>query len=136
MTHKYIVSVPGRAQPLCIEADSFKEMLGVEGSAVFIKDGAVVASLISTDLVANATCLPAFPELPQFHSALANCSDAFLELEPGMTCEPVRALESLPAQASLGFGGWTVPPFWPFLSGGALGFIGGFGLALSHAGVC
>lgn len=130
MTHQYIVSVPGRAQPLCIEADSWK---GVgENGAMFFKGDGLVASLPKTDLIAHASALPAFPDLSQFKEP-----DLVLP-EPACLAsfaEPVRALEPLTAQSFATFHNPAGSAFWPLLSGSALGFIGGVGLALSHAGV-
>lgn len=135
MTQQFIVSVPGRAQPLCIEADSFDGIHGLAGGARFIKGGSVVACLASTDLVACATCLPAFPELAQFKPAPV-CADLGYVYGPGGTIlEQGAALEPLPAKTCVGFSSLGVPAFWPFLSGCVLGLIGGIGLALSHAGM-
>lgn len=129
MTQQFIVSVPGRTQPICIEADSYEGISGNVSGAKFIKDGEVVASLATTDLVARSTCLPAFPELEQFQAPdLALPDPACL----ASFAEPVRALEPLPAQTITSFNSCGVPAYWPFMLGGALGFIGGFALALSR----
>lgn len=133
MTHKFIVSVPGRAQPLCIEADTYKPHGFESNSFSFRKGDEEVAIVPGVDLIARSSALPPFPELSQFCG-----SDLVMLPEPACLAsfaEPVRALEPLPAQTSTGFSSWGVPTFWPFLAGGALGFIGGFGLALSHAGM-
>lgn len=130
MTHQYIVSVPGRAQPLCIKADSWKG-IGDTGARFFCGDEQV-ASLGTTDLIAKVSALPDFPDLSQFKGP-----DLVLP-EPACLAsfaEPVRALEPLPAQSFTTFHNPAGSAFWPFLSGSALGFIGGVGLALSHAGV-
>lgn len=130
MTQKFIVSVRGRAQPLCIEADAWSGT--VDRGVAFFVGNEKVASLSDADLIAQSDCLPDFPALSQFRGP-----DLLLP-EPACLAayaEPVRGLEPLPVQAGSALKWLGVPAFWPFLSGGALGFIGGFGLALSHAGV-
>lgn len=132
MTQQFIVSVPGRAQPLCIEADTYVTG-GFDRDGVMFRKGAEVVAIVpAVDLVAKADSLPAFPDLSQFKGP-----DLMLP-EPACLAsfaEPVRALEPMTAKACIGFSNRGVPAFWPFLSGCALGFIGGFGMALSHAGV-
>lgn len=133
MTQSFIVSVPGRAQPLCISADKFASDGLNDRGFTFVKGGEVVAQLPVVDLVAKADCFPDFPALSQFQGP----ADVLM-IEP--TCvsavsEPARELEPLPAQAVTTFHGSRGPAGWPFLAGIALGFIGGFGLALSHAGL-
>lgn len=125
MTHKYIVSVPGRSTPICIEADSYT---GISETGVrFFVAGDTVANVPAVDLIARSTCLPDFPDLSQFKGVdLASAEP--MHLEAGMTLDP------LPPTSFTTFNGSSVPAFWPFLSGCALGFIGGFGMALSHAG--
>lgn len=126
MTHKFIVSVPGRAQPLCIEADSFCRDGWNDGDFSFRLGADVVAQFPVVDMVALAESLPAFPDLSQFRG-------------PGLELPEPACLASFveppPARIGAGFSGWGVPAFWPFLSGCALGLIGGVGLALSHAGL-
>lgn len=132
MTHKFIVSVPGRAQPLCIEADTYKPHGFESNSFSFCKAGEEVAIVPGVDLIARSSALPAFPELSQFRGP-----DLVLP-EPACLAsfaEPFRALEPLPAQACVGFTSRGAPPFWSFLSGCALGLLGGIGMTLSHAGL-
>ena len=135
MTQKFIVSVPGRAHPLCIEADSFDRDGWNDAGFTFRRGADVVAQLPAVDLVAKADSLPAFPELEQFQSAPVCAEPGYVYGPGGTILEPGGALDPLPAKACMGFSSWGGPAFWPFLSGGALGFIGGFGIALSHAGV-
>lgn len=130
MTHKYIVSVPGRAQPLCIEADSWKG-IGDDG-ALFFKGEDQVASLAATDLIAKADCLPDFPALSQFAPPVP----PFVELLEGMsverTAEPVRGLDPVGHTTnSTHYHGGT-PVFWPALACGLFGFVGGIGLTLAR----
>lgn len=56
---------------------------------------------------------------------------SFCPTRLGAVAEPLP----LPVEACAGFVGWSAPVFWPLLSGLAIGFIGGFGLALSHLGL-
>lgn len=133
MTHKYIVSVPGRAQPLCIEADSWK---GIgDAGALFFKGEDQVASLAATDLIAKADCLPDFPALSQFAPPVPTCVD----LLPGMTleriAEPVRGLDPVETATYVTHNRSGVPVFWPAFAGLLVGLIGGVGLTLSHSGV-
>lgn len=132
MTQQFIVSVPGRAQPLCIEADTYVTG-GFDRDGVMFRKGAEVVAIVpAVDLVAKADSLPAFPDLSQFKGP-----DLMLP-EPACLAsfaEPVRALEPLPAQTSTSFHSWGVPAFWPFLSGCSLGLLGGIGMTLSHVGV-
>lgn len=132
MTQKYIVSVPGRAHPLCIEADSFDRDGWNDAGFTFRRGADVVAQLPVADLVAKADSLPVFPDLSQFKGP-----DLVL---PESVClaslsEPVRALDPLPAQSFANLHSPSGLAFWPFLSGCLLGLIGGAGLALSHAGL-
>ncbi|WP_445677588.1 hypothetical protein [Pseudomonas putida] len=135
MTQKFIVSVPGRAQPLCIEADTYKPG-GFEGDGVsFIKVAEVVAIVPAVDLVAKADCLPAFPDLSQF----AAPTSARVELLEGVSieriAEPVRGLDPEPLNTFVTHNRWGVPVFWPAFAGLMVGLVGGVGLALSHLGV-
>lgn len=123
MTQQFIVSVPGRAQPLCVSADSFERDSHNDRGFAFHKGNEVVARLPVVDLVAKAECLPDFPAISQFQG-----TDVL------MTSKSVRELEPLPAQTYStvhNSGGLAV---WPFLAGIGIGFIGGFGLALSSVG--
>ena len=131
MTHKYIVSVPGRSTPICIEADSYRG-IGETGARFFVA-GDTVANVPVVDLIACSTCLPDFPDLSQFKGVDLTFAEP-MHLEAGMTCEPVRAIEPLPPTSFTTFNGSSVPAFWPFLAGAALGFISGVCLGLSHAG--
>ncbi|WP_200627799.1 hypothetical protein [Pseudomonas sp. LAM2023] len=80
MTQQFIVSVPGRAQPLCIEADSYKYG-GFEGDGVTpFKGESQVAIVPAVDLVATADCLPVFPALPQFMPPMICTDDEIDEL--------------------------------------------------------
>lgn len=122
MTFKYIVSVPGRGQPVCIEADSWS---GVSDSgARFFKGTEVVATLAATDLIAKADSLPDFPALSQFQPVGQMC---LAEL-----AEPVRGLDPVSPVSHVTHNCWGVPTFWPFLSGAALGLIAGIGSLLSY----
>ncbi len=126
MKQKFIVSVPGRAQPLCIEADSFDRDGWNDGGFTFRLGPDVVAQFPAVDMVAKAESMPAFPELSRFRGP-----DLVLP-EPACLASFV---EPLPARIGVGISGWGVPAFWPFLSGCVLGLIGGAGLALSHSGL-
>ncbi|MNM81103.1 hypothetical protein D3C81_930910 [compost metagenome] len=131
MTQKYIVSVPGRAQPLCIEADNWSGVF--DNGAVFFVGEKKVASFASTDLIALAENLPDFPALSQFAPSVSSCVD----LLPGMTiervAEPVRGLDPVGHTTnSTHYHGGT-PVFWPALACGLLGFVGGIGLAIARA---
>lgn len=124
MTHQYIVSVPGRSQPLCVEADSYKPGGFDHDGVSFYKGNEVVAIVPAVDLVARSTCLPDFPELSQF--------------------QPPRVLGGVQACAVLE-GGHKLPPPPPMRSGGgvpgslfslvwpvALGLALGVGVTLSY----
>lgn len=132
MTQNFIVSVPGRAQPLCVSADSFGPDGFNDRGVSFRKGAEVVARLPGVDLVVKADCLPEFPALSQFQGP-----DVLMAAPVcmGAASEPGCELEPLPAQTVTTFQGSGGPAGWPFLAGIGLGFIGGFGLALSHAGV-
>lgn len=132
MTHKFIVSVPGRAQPLCIEADTYRG--GVEGFS-FHKGADLVALVPAVDLVAKSESLPDFPALSQFVPP----APPFVELLEGMsierTAEPVRGLDPVDTATYVTHNRWGVPVFWPAIAGLLVGLIGGVGLTLSHFGV-
>lgn len=131
MIQKYIVSVPGRAVPLCVAADSF-ERDGLECAGVVFRKGLeVVAVFPAVDGVVEVSCLPDFPALSQFKGP-----DRAFSVPASMTylAEPVHGLDPLPAPACLAHSHRGASAFWPFLSGSVLGVIGGVGMALSHVG--
>lgn len=130
MIQKYIVSVPGRAVPLCVAADSFK-LGGFDGDGVtFLKGIEAVAIFPAVDGVVQVDCLPDFPDLSQFKGPDA----AFATLR-GVTrlAEPVRGLDPLPAPKSVTHNHWDTPARWPFLAGLAAGALGGVVGMLAYA---
>lgn len=132
-TQKYIVSVPGRAQPLCVEAESWSGIF--DNGAVFFVGEKKVASFASTDLIALAENLPDFPALSQFAPPASACVD----LLPGMTleriAEPVRGLDPVETATYVTHNRFGVPVFWPAFAGLMVGLVGGIGLTISHWGV-
>lgn len=121
MTHKYIVSVPGRAVPFCIEADAFEAFVG--GKRFFLA-GNVVAEVPAFDLLAVSTALPDFPDLSQFRPAVREIRRA----------GAARYIEPLPAQTCAVFK-TSASHFWPYVSAVVLSMAVGFGVGLSYAGV-
>ena len=129
MTQNFIVSVPGRSQPLCIAADSHRF---AGGGVTFYKSGQLVAVTPTVDLVANADCLPDFPGLSQFQVPEARTAEPICL---GAVAEPGEALELQPSQAFTSFHRTGSPSIGPFLAGFGLGLVGAFGLVLSLIGV-
>lgn len=130
MTHQFIVSVPGRAQPLCIEADSYS-LGGFDGDGVSFRKGSdVVAIVPSVDLVARSTCLPEFPELSQFDGPATVLGSVCV----GPRVAPARGLKPLPPPPPMRMVFPSSWPHWPLLVALSLGLVVGFGAALSHAG--
>lgn len=131
-TQKYIVSVPGRAQPLCVEAESWSGVF--DNGAVFFVGEKKVASFASTDLIALAENLPDFPALSQFEPP----ASTYVDLLPGMTLEriadPVRGIDPVETATYVSHSHRGVPVFWPAFSGLMIGLVGGIGLVLSHLG--
>lgn len=123
MTHQFVVSVPGRAQPVCIKADSVERDGLSESGFTFRQGGDVVAELPAADLVARSICLPNRLDPSQLWGAEPICLSAF--------SEPVRELEPLPAMRV----GMALTWFGPWLAGVGFGLVVGFGAALSHVGV-
>lgn len=119
MTQKFIVSVPGRAQPLCIEADSFDRDGWNDGGFTFRQGADVVAQFPSVDLVAKAESMPDFPELSQFlpPEVLPKAMPSHLVPPPPPA---MRSLKAKPAKFKV-----NPSPCWPFLSGLALGLLVG-----------
>ncbi|HGM4965476.1 TPA: hypothetical protein ACKP0L_003805 [Pseudomonas putida] len=137
---KYVVAVPGRPHPICIEASEVHLMgEGVE----FMNGSTIVAALPNVVLVAQADALADFPEdLADFvghgvHAALP--APACVDLPPGMsierTAEPVRGLDPQPLNTFVTHNRWGVPVFWPAFASLLVGLVGGIGLTLSHVGV-
>ncbi|MEZ0197368.1 hypothetical protein AB9U01_25275 [Pseudomonas qingdaonensis] len=130
MIQKYIVSVPGRAVPLCVAADSF-DRDGLECAGVVFRKGLeVVAVFPAVDGVVEVSCLPDFPALSQFKGP-----DRAFSVPTSMTylAEPVRGLDPLPAPACVTHSHLGAPVVWPFLSGLAAGALGGVVAMLAYA---
>ena len=123
MTQKYIVSVPGRAQPLCIEADSWSGIHD-NGAAFFVGEKKV-AALASTDLIALAENLPDFPALSQFAPPVSACVDLLPGMSIERTSEPVRGLDPIAPNNYVTHNHWGGRPIWPLLAGFAAGALGG-----------
>lgn len=93
MTHKFIVSVPGRSQPVCIEADSYSRPSGILS---FVKGGEVVAEFPEYDLLARSSCLHAFLDLKQFQvPEPAMCAATFIESDPPLPAGGRQELKSM-----------------------------------------
>lgn len=131
MTQQFIVSVPGRSQPVCIEADAIERDDLNDAGVAFRKGGEVVARLPAVDLAARADCLPEFPDLSQFKPV---APDLVFLGEPGQVLQQGEAIEPLPVRSSTAFCSSGTPAVWPLVSGFALGVIVGVGAVLSWAG--
>lgn len=113
---KYVVAVPGRTAPICIEADGFV-MLG--DGASFQMDGKAVAYLPNVALVAQSDALVAFPvDLADFVAAPRVCARRARLAPP-----PPPAMRSAKIKAAkLKV---SPSPRWPFVAGLALGALSG-----------
>jgi len=113
---KYVVAVPGRPDPICIEAGGMV-MLG-DGVA-FQVEGKNVAYLPNVVLVAQSDALADFPEdLADFVAAPRACSrPAYLVPPPP---PPMRSIKAKPAKFKV-----NPSPRWPFAAGLALGALVG-----------
>lgn len=125
----YVVILKGRSAPLLLKAGTLRL---VDNELRLLQGGEVVAGGPDVEFVAHIDAIPG-GEIGAAN-LLAEPPRA-VELTPGLQIEPLCALEPLPAQSFTTFHNPAGSAFWPFLSGSALGFIGGVGLALSHAGV-
>lgn len=142
---KYVVAVPGRPLPICIQAEGLRRF----DDAVEFLDalGQVVAALPNTELVARADALADFPEdLADFvgHGVRVaphlvppptvehNRQRELMRSAPGVPGKPappapppMRSVSPAPPKSWLG--SWAIGLFF--------GLVIGYGASLSHAGV-
>ncbi|RCL22986.1 hypothetical protein C6A77_19300 [Pseudomonas sp. AFG_SD02_1510_Pfu_092] len=117
-TPEFVLFVPGRAGRFRVAADRAYD----DGDTLTLTSGGQQVAVSSPRGVAVSAAAMVSLELPELlPGARARARD--LPPPPAMRIGEGVSISSLPV------------PFWPFLSGGALGFIGGFGLAISCAGL-
>lgn len=132
MIKNYIVSVPGRAVPLCVAADGFRQGDFAGGSVSFLMGIEIVAIFPVVDCVIEANRLPDFPGLSQF-----KVPDVSHALPGGVTYlpEPVRGLDALSPPSSVTHNHWGNSAVWPLLVGLAVGGLAGVVMTTIHAGL-
>lgn len=120
---KFVVILKGRSAPLLLKASALRL---VGGELRLLQGGEVVAGGPDVEFAAHMDAVPGG------EIGAANLLAEPPRKMPAHLVPPPPPLMRIGEAASISS---RPAPFWSFLSGCALGLIGGAGLALSHAGV-